>query len=349
MKKRAKLKNPLVRRWQRRLRLNFNRGYNQGYDDGYTKGVYEGQQGVFDLGFDRGYNQGFDYGHEKGFITGMASTESYKAGYEKGWEMGAYEGGEQWIEKVLPQNMILPGISLEQIASAGVQQYQHAWLKLLEAREVAERFKQALDQKTPFSVVRLGDGELLTLAQDRVLSIEEIKRLGHFLPYAGIQIPDYHSRDQLLTSVLRANVVGIPDKRLPSFQPLAFKVFQAYAVPYRLMALTNSLINYQLYEHGLLHDIWRGRKVICIGNLASSLAKALSSHECQVTGMIDHVNGMKDAERVIVEAGGMDFDIALVSAGVAAVVICEQIAARYGKAALDFGHLADRLIQEKQD
>jgi hypothetical protein len=53
------------------------------------------------------------------------------------------------------------------------------------------------------------------------------------------------------------------------------------------------------------------------------------------------VNGCGDIERVMDRIRGIDFDIALVSAGVAAVVIVSRIASRLGKVAVDFGHMAD--------
>ncbi|WP_258171448.1 hypothetical protein [Paenibacillus sp. R14(2021)] len=40
-----------------------------------------------------------------------------------------------------------------------------------------------------------------------------------------------------------------------------------------------------------------------------------------------------------------DFDLALVSAGIAAVILCTRIAGELGKAVLDFGHMADGIVK----
>jgi hypothetical protein len=38
------------------------------------------------------------------------------------------------------------------------------------------------------------------------------------------------------------------------------------------------------------------------------------------------------------------FDIALVAAGIPAVILCYRIAGELGRVAIDFGHLADKLV-----
>ena len=51
------------------------------------------------------------------------------------------------------------------------------------------------------------------------------------------------------------------------------------------------------------------------------------------------------SSRVVEEAGARAFDIALVAAGIPSVVICQRLAADYGKVAFDFGHLADAIVK----
>ena len=43
-------------------------------------------------------------------------------------------------------------------------------------------------------------------------------------------------------------------------------------------------------------------------------------------------------ENVLEQIENIDFDIALISAGVGAIVLSQQIAERYGKIAIDMGH-----------
>lgn len=46
--------------------------------------------------------------------------------------------------------------------------------KYLEIDEVLKRLKLALDQHHPFSLIRIGDGENLVLAQDTVWPMEKV-------------------------------------------------------------------------------------------------------------------------------------------------------------------------------
>ncbi|MNJ57412.1 hypothetical protein D3C77_530000 [compost metagenome] len=55
------------------------------------------------------------------------------------------------------------------------------------------------------------------------------------------------------------------------------------------------------------------------------------------------MNGTRDVARVVQQAAQMEFDLAFVSAGIAAVGICTEIASQMGKVALDMGHLANKL------
>ncbi|MNY80097.1 hypothetical protein D3C86_2210020 [compost metagenome] len=40
-----------------------------------------------------------------------------------------------------------------------------------------------------------------------------------------------------------------------------------------------------------------------------------------------------------------NFDIALISAGISAVILVQQVATQMGKVAIDFGHLADSMLK----
>ena len=89
----------------------------------------------------------------------------------------------------------------------------------------------------------------------------------------------------------------------------------------------------------------QGRKLLIIGNAAPELAHVLTGHGFIITGIISPVNGFADIERVMVEVRDIEFDLALVSAGIPAVMISYRIAAERGKVALDFGHLADAIVK----
>ncbi|WP_310191444.1 GT-D fold domain-containing glycosyltransferase [Bacillus sp. 3255] len=277
------------------------------------------------------YNHGFDHGYDKGF--------------GKGFQEGKHTGGEAIVDECLPEYQILPEVPIEQIIAAGVASLRPQILHLVTAQDLGERIVEALNKRTPFSLVRLGDGELLTLAQESIMSIEQIREDGPFLPYAGVEVPDLEVKSELLTAVRGATVVGIPKLRVRNFQPLAFAVFKHEHIDYRQLTLTDSLVNYYLYQTGYLSRITQGRRVLLVGNLAPQLGEVLRQHQVEVVAEISPVHGFKDIPRIKSAIAEHEFDIALVSAGISAVIISEWIASAFGKVAIDFGHLADAIVK----
>ncbi|GIP31275.1 GT-D fold domain-containing glycosyltransferase [Paenibacillus sp. J2TS4] len=284
--------------------------------------------------FNTGFNQGYDKGHDEGYQRGKYDGE-YK------WR----DGVEGIVDSLLPDGVILPEISAEQIIAAGLEPLRPHFHHLLTAQQVGDEILHSLETRIPMSVVRLGDGELLTLAQGVVLSIEQVKSEGAFLQYAGVNVPDYAARDELADSVRQATIVGIPKLRVRNFQPLSFPVLRAHGIDYQQLSLTDSLINYSLYQSGYLSKMVSGRNVLIIGNLAVSLADYLRRYGVNVVDAIAPVHGVKDIPRVMDEVFHCVFDIALVASGIASVIIAQRIADGLGKVAIDLGHLADSMLK----
>ncbi|MBD2848617.1 hypothetical protein IDH44_25890 [Paenibacillus sp. IB182496] len=258
---------------------------------------------------------------------------------------GLYDGGEGLVDAALGELEVLPDLSAREIVAAGVAQLRDKMVRLWGGQEVLDALNGALDAGQPLSVVRLGDGELLTLAQDVVMAQEEVAEQGHFLGYAGVRLPDPEARNLLVHAVRHADIVGIPGQRLPNFQPLAFAAFRAHGIDYRELRMTLSTINYVLYLEGRLPELLRGRRILLIGNVAPALAEVLRGRGLAVSGAVAPVRGMDDVPRVMESIAEQDFDLALVAAGIAAVVLTQRIATELGKVAIDFGHLADALAK----
>lgn len=285
-------------------------------------------------------------GYQEGYEDGRTSIDSYfEEGYEKGYKDGVFSGGDGIVDSVVDFDLVLPETPVQDIIRAGVEALRPRGLSLMNASQVTHELEHAMNHQIPFSVVRLGDGELLTLAQEAVMSIDDVKREGHFLSYAGVEVPDFEARDALLQAVRGASIVGIPKLRNPNFQPLAFSVFRTYGLDYRSMKLTHSLINYYMYTSGSLRGMLNGRRVLVVGNLAPQLKAAMDAAGFHVVGTVTPVHGVKDVNRIMGEIHRMSFDIALVAAGIAAVIISQRIAAECGKVAVDFGHLADSIAR----
>lgn len=246
---------------------------------------------------------------------------------------------------MLPPYCILPERRVEDLIQEGLRHSDSLLLPLRTPWEVHEQIMAKSQHGAACSLVRLGDGELLTLAHDTVLTTPEVQSRGAFLPYSGVQLPCPEVRDQLAASIELADIIGIPESRHDNFQGLLLPVFKYYHLDYRKLWLTSSTINYALNEQGLLSGLLRDRRILLVGNRSAELGRALEKSGLQVSAMVTEVNGTGDIPRVLEQIRTMTapFDIVLVAAGIAAVILCPRIASEYQVTALDIGHLADRL------
>ncbi|WP_206765846.1 GT-D fold domain-containing glycosyltransferase [Paenibacillus dendritiformis] len=267
--------------------------------------------------------------------------------FEDGFRKGKYEGGERILARFLPDMTLLPDISVEHVISLGVEQVRHLLKPLMGVEEVFQELEKALQERAPCSLVRLGDGELMALAHDTVLSAELVRREGTFLEYSGMSIPNYVHRDELAEAVRTASIIGVPVAPEPNFQGLLFPVFQAYGIQIAPRRFTLSTINYLLAEEGYLTRLIQGRRVLVIGNTAHSLAAVLAGKGAVIAGAISPVKGIHDIPAVLEEAAEHDYDLAVVAAGIPAVILVQRLAEQFGKVAIDFGHLANLIVEGK--
>lgn len=258
-----------------------------------------------------------------------------------------YSGGEALVEKWMPDGMLLPDVTCEDIIQAGLAYYRSHMLQLAGVSEIRDLLWTAIVEKRPLSLVRLGDGELLSLAYDTVMSPAEVDELGAFLPYAGVPVPDASVQRSLINAIKEADYIGVPVSRKPAFQMLMFRICKHYQLPIREMKLTTSTINFSLYHTGYLIPLLYGRRILLIGNKAVSTAQVLREKGINVTGTIYPVSNFSDIEKVLASCCEYEYDIALVAAGVPAVVICQQIASTYRKVAIDIGHVADEMLKNE--
>ncbi|SFK71785.1 hypothetical protein SAMN03159341_101242 [Paenibacillus sp. 1_12] len=306
---------------------------------------------MLDESHSKGYQSGFQDGQSKmsnNLTSEQIHEQSYNQGHLDGHKDGLYAGGDGIVDSLLPFDAILPEISIRHIIEAGIGQLHSQFFILQNAEQITNRLRNALDTKTPFSLVRIGDGEVLTMAQETVLSIDQVRKEGKFLSYAGVDVPDLAARDQLVSSLKQATVVGIPKLRNFTYQPMAFQALRAHGIDYHSLSLTHSLVNYYIFKEGRLAGLLRGSRVLLVGNMAETLSAVLTEHGITVSGIVTPVHGVRDIPRVMGEVSRHNFDLALISAGVSAVTIAQRIATEMGKVAIDFGHLADELASRKE-
>lgn len=257
---------------------------------------------------------------------------------------GLFKGGDEILQHQLGNSLL--NADLQDVIAAGLHRLRHRRKDLLPATVAAARIEEALLASKGFSLIRLGDGELLTLAQGTVLSVEEVQKAGPWLHYSGVTVPDLNARDQLGVAFLRSDLIGVPTSRFMTYGTLFLKIAAHHGWSIETMPLTSSVINYEIFQQtDLYQKILRRHRVLLMGRMAGELKAALEAQG--VTTIVGHipVNGMAAVEGALAESERFEFDAALVAAGIPACMICLRLRDR-GKVAIDFGHLADALINQ---
>ena len=172
-----------------------------------------------------------------------------------------------------------------------IQERQQLEAMVRSVDEIAPQILRALRDKRGFSVIRLGDAEILTLAQDTVFTTRvnvpvwgdlmaelchdpalgkgdnnEVVRWRDMMYMSGIHYPDLDARDLLAQAVKTADVVGIPVRNRPGrsrahlkilegFQTVLLEIFKTLNLSYSNMQLADSALHYLLFSTGWLHKI----------------------------------------------------------------------------------------------
>lgn len=229
--------------------------------------------------------------------------------------------------------------------------------------QVLRKLKDALASQTPFSLIRIGDAENIVLAQEKLLSDKAllktfwVKRARKKPDQVkGITLPCYLLRDQVLEAIPKADLVGIcrhkqklGDAPLEFCRPLTNQIFDLYRLQPR--ELCDVWINRQLVAHQSFWELLRDYRVVLISKWAGAYSEYIAGEyaDCGINlaGCLDFTR-FEQIEATLDSLKEYQFDLALVSAGVNAVILATQIADRYGKVALDFGKTMQFMLQERQ-
>lgn len=267
--------------------------------------------------------------------------------------------------------------------------------QVIKIDDVAPHILTALSKQQGFSLIRLGDGEILLLAQDIIFPTNvdirewgklmaelchdpnlgggdnEVARFGTVLRNAGVGYPDKFAQDCLINAIKTANFIGIPVTYRPGrsaahcrlvggFQTVFIEALNKLAIPLNNLQLTDSAAHYLLHASGWLRKLLLPSeypslceqyglpidykpRILLVGDLAKHFSGLLNKIGCNVTGTV-HPVGMYNIDQVSKKIEQQSFDLALVSAGIAAKYICTFISGKLNKVALDTGRLFDILV-----
>lgn len=230
---------------------------------------------------------------------------------------------------------------------------------LLTVDQVLHILKEAAQQEKPFSLVRVGDGENLILAQDTMIPIEEVLQNGWAKAAnrgeKGVTLPNLELRDQMVEAIKKADVVGIPFwqndpiiAKQASKRPLTETVFKYYNIQPK--QLCHTFVNRVFSQRKDFWSLLQGKRIIIISGWADEVRPILMKEPYGLNIVYSisftNYNQMQDTIGEILERKD-EFDIALLSCGVNAVVLAPQIAQLTGKIALDFGKSLMFIVKKK--
>lgn len=207
--------------------------------------------------------------------------------------------------------------------------------------EVFNRIKKALVTKQALSLVRLGNGEALTLAHQLLIPMNQIEP---WLEYAGVKLPNETIRHELLQAIQNTDILGLTTDRIHwDCAPLLAKVFAHFKFTPRYP--TNAQINWQLHREPRFYFSLRNFSIILVGRLAAVAAPHLERKGLQIvaTYPLDSYHDLPQVEQMI--QTGPPFRVALVAAGIPASILCPRLAKKHHCVALDYGHVINDLLK----
>ncbi|NHN30197.1 GT-D fold domain-containing protein [Paenibacillus agricola] len=225
------------------------------------------------------------------------------------------------------------------------------WLTTL---DVIDEVRKAMEANRPLSVVRVGDGENICLAQYKVWSIRRVlstrwAKLSRSTNRKGVRLPNVELRDRLIKSIKKADIVGIPYSKdmeiLAEHQQhlrrLTDACFQRFdIVPEKLC---HTFINRHMVEKQEFWELLNGKRVVIISRWADRFKKLVGTKyrgfdiEVVRTIRIDRYN---EIPKVLRQMESVKCDIVFISAGVNAVILAQKLAEKQGRIAIDFGKSA---------
>jgi hypothetical protein len=229
----------------------------------------------------------------------------------------------------------------------------------LKVDEVLDLVRTAVKEKKPFSLVRVGDGENIVLAQNSAMSVDKVLKTG-WAKLAnkgkkGVSLPNIKLRDEMAAGINQADIVGIPfwskdpimaDRRLK--RPLTEAVFKHLGI--RPKQVCHTFVNRVFAQKKEFWDMLGEQRVVLISRWAEPVKQILAEppYQLHIAFTIDFQNYTQINETLkTMEERKDDFDVVLLSCGVNAVLLSPAIAGLTDKIALDFGKSLMYMFEEK--
>ncbi len=230
---------------------------------------------------------------------------------------------------------------------------------VLSSGELMDKILEALDKKIPCPVVSLGASETFVLAQESVLSLPQILRhaeaqvankgVQRGQEHRGVRFPNLEARDALVEALRKIDTVGynltIKDHNSGLLTELVLEHYGLWP-KYTFEAYIRRVIMFSQQEK--FEQMLRGRDILIVAGYADEVAEALHRNlknrlGLKVAGAV-RIHEFEQIPRVMREIGRIRFDLALLAAGLNAIILAAHVAEYHGKVAFDLGQGMETLI-----
>jgi hypothetical protein len=198
-----------------------------------------------------------------------------------------------------------------------------------------------IKNKEPFSMARVGDGELIIMSQEILLSQEYISQTvgwSNSFSYCGVSTPDIETRDKLINAIKTADVVGV-------FPNDDFMNRMFSALDFKPETLCYAFINVYLCYNKLFVQMIKENPPLLIGGKSELFAKFIQDElGVKAKGYYTDIKCPSDIEKTVDYMNSVEHDWSLVSAGVNAKIISNIMAKQHGKVCVDSGQMFDTLL-----
>ena len=224
---------------------------------------------------------------------------------------------------------------------------------LLSTWDVLKEIQLALKNKRPFSLVRIGDAENIIMAQRVFFTDQELQQLKwlndpqYKTGERGVSLPNLDQRNRTVTSIRKGTIIGVCKQKHDDLiadesikRQLTEKIFDHYSIIPNL--LCHVFVNRNMVSKKIFWELLHSHRVLLISRWAKLywdlIKRDYKGLRPQIAGWVDITN-YNQVDDVLKRVGDYEFDLALISAGTSASILGPEIAERYGKVAVDFGHV----------
>jgi hypothetical protein len=227
------------------------------------------------------------------------------------------------------------------------KQGYHFENNMISTQQILTVVDQAIKNKKSFSLSRFGIGEVTFLMSSaNSILIQQFQR---YIGYAGITCSYNELRRELIGALKTVDIAGlIPSWRLDFWAEKTEKILNE--LKYTPARTCCAWVMHDVVSQGLFWPWIRNKKVVLVGRRSVQAVSIFEQNAVQIMGSVglEGYEELDQAYNYLMELP--NWDLALVSAGIPATILVPKIAKTAGKAAIDFGHALDFILDgEKYD